>query len=53
MANCDFCGKPIIVNDKKKKEEKLNEGNYCEECSNKDLDELFNEILEETEKQDI
>ena len=49
MANCDFCGKEISVK-KNKKEIILNEGNYCEECSKKDINELFEEILEEDEE---
>jgi hypothetical protein len=49
MVNCDFCGKVIPKENKNKKEEKLVEGNYCEECKDKDINELYNEILEEDE----
>ena len=48
MAECDFCGKEISKSSNKK-EIRLNNGNYCDECSNKDLNELFQEILDEEE----
>lgn len=47
MINCDFCGKEMLNPEKTKREDILNEGNYCDECKNKDLDELYNEILED------
>jgi len=50
MTNCDFCGKEISNNNyKKKKEAMLNSGNYCDECSDKGINELFEEILNEDE----
>lgn len=50
MVNCDFCGKEIAVNNRSKKESMLNEGNYCDECRNKDINELFSEILDEEDE---
>lgn len=28
----------------------LNQGNYCKECSNKEINELYNEILSEKKR---
>jgi hypothetical protein len=47
MVNCDFCGKEILNNKDKKKEAMLNDGNYCKECSDKGINELYDEILDE------
>lgn len=47
MVDCDFCGKEISMNTKKKKEAMLSDGNYCEECSDKGINELYEEILED------
>ena len=49
MVNCDFCGKEILSNYKKKKEAMLMDGNYCDECGDKGINELFEEILDEDE----
>jgi len=50
MVNCDFCGKEIIETGKKKKEAMLSDGNYCEECTDKGINELFEEILDDKEE---
>lgn len=47
MASCDFCGKEISKSKENKKSKILTQGNYCEECSNKDMNELFEEILDD------
>ncbi|VVB78042.1 Uncharacterised protein [uncultured archaeon] len=49
MANCDFCGKEISIGVNTKKDPLLKSGTYCEECSKKDLNDLFEEILNEEE----
>jgi hypothetical protein len=49
MVNCNFCGKAIPKESKVKKEVKLIDGNYCDECKNKDINELYNEILDDEE----
>ncbi len=46
MVNCDFCGKEIPKENRDKKEAMLNDGNYCDECSDKGINELFEEILD-------
>jgi len=52
MVNCDFCGKEIKGEAKRKKEAMLNDGNYCEECKDKGINELFEEILEDDESEE-
>jgi hypothetical protein len=47
MVNCDFCGKKIRESGKKKKEAMLSDGNYCDECSDKGINELYEEILDD------
>ncbi len=37
---------------KNKKETRLNKGDYCLECKNKEITELFEEILNEEEKEE-
>ena len=49
MVNCDFCGKEIRETGKKKREAMLSDGNYCDECSDKGINELFEEILDDKE----
>jgi len=49
MVNCDFCGKEILESEKKKKEAMLTDGNYCDECSDKGINELYEEILDDKE----
>jgi len=53
MVNCDFCGKEISDIGKKKKAAMLNEGNYCDECGDKGINELFEEILDEDNEEAI
>lgn len=48
MANCDFCGNETSVQDNcNKKDARLNKGNYCDKCKNKEINDLFEEILNE------
>ncbi|MFA5259054.1 MAG: hypothetical protein WC402_03175 [Candidatus Pacearchaeota archaeon] len=53
MVNCDFCGKEILTKEGTKKETMLSSGNYCSECKNRDITELFEEILEEDSEEEI
>ena len=51
MANCEFCGKEVDIIEKSKGK-CLNEGIYCDECKNKEINELFEEILEDDEDEE-
>jgi hypothetical protein len=52
MVTCDFCGKEIINHKNRKKEAMLNDGNYCDLCSDKGINELYEEILEDDIEED-
>lgn len=47
MVKCDFCGEEIENPKINNKKNMLNNGNYCDKCSNEDIGELYENILED------